>query len=81
LIGRLIRDLVLLVGPFCILSVLFFIGEQPRYGIAFAIVALAALWYVRPHHADRSGGASGDGGEDSPLISPHGGGGIGGGGI
>ena len=46
---RLAQDLLLIVAPFATLSLAFFLGDQPRFGIAFVIVTLAALWYVRPH--------------------------------
>ena len=49
---RLAADLLLIVIPFCLLSVAFFLGEQPRFGIAFAIVAALALWYVRPRETE-----------------------------
>ena len=45
---RLAVDLLLIVAPFALLSMFFFLGESPRFGIAFAIVSLLSLIYVRP---------------------------------
>ena len=45
---RLAVDLTLIFAPLCLLSAAFFLGDQPRYGIAFAVIAVLALLYVRP---------------------------------
>jgi membrane protein implicated in regulation of membrane protease activity len=46
---RLAVDILLIVAPFGTLSLFFFLGgETPRYGVAFAIVALLSFLYVRP---------------------------------
>jgi hypothetical protein len=45
---RLASDLLLLIAPFGLLSAAFFLGEQPKFGIAFILVTLAAIVYVRP---------------------------------
>lgn len=69
---RLAVDLSLIFAPFAALSVFFFIGEQPRYGVAFAIVALLALVYVRVSGSSPSSSDDGDaeqssGEEEVPL--------------
>lgn len=48
---RLASDLLLLIAPFGLLSAAFFLGEQPKFGVAFILVTLAAIFYVRPWQA------------------------------
>ena len=64
---RLAVDLVLIVAPFGTLSLFFFLGgDTPRFGIAFALVALLSLLYVRPWRHFMEPPASADSDSASP---------------
>ena len=68
---RILQDLLLIIVPFAALSIFFFLGEQPRYGVAFIVVTLLATWYVRPRRPDDAGSSSVEGGTVDSQPTPH----------
>ena len=76
-----LRDALLIVLPFAVLSAAFFLGEMPRFGIAFIGVTLLALWYVRPRRKAAADTGSDDGTAGDPRLTAQPGAGSGGAGM
>ena len=74
---RLLRDIALIPLPFAVLSILFFIREVPKMGIGAAVIALLALWYVRPRTPGEGPPPTEGLPVERPVDSPGAGGGIG----